>query len=245
MKKYLLEMIGTALLVLFTCGIAVLSGGNLLTTALGFGLVLFVLIMVIGPKTGCHVNPAVTIAMLLKKQISGKDALCYIGFQVLGAFIGSALLLLFVNDLGFGANAVNTVTILNGGLAADVNFWNILVAFIVEIVLTFVFVTTIMVVALRKDKLPLVVVALTIGLCLTLVHLLGINLTGTSVNPARSFAPAVFAAIMGDSTSLSQVYIWILAPIIGGVLAALAVKCPCLNLLEEEKEETATTPEVK
>jgi len=213
-KAYAAEFIGTLALVLFACGVAAYTGGSLLVTAVAFGLVLAVLILVIGPISGCHVNPAVSIAMLINKKLSVKDFCFYLAAQVLGAIAGAALLLLFTTQLapaafiGLGTNAI------------AVNFTAVeaIVALLVELVLTFVFVY-IIVDTVNKNKSN-GAAALSIGGTLTLVHLLGINLTGTSVNPARSIGPALFAG--GDA--LSSLWIFILAPLVGAILAAVAYK---------------------
>ncbi|MDR2827822.1 MAG: aquaporin [Acholeplasmatales bacterium] len=241
MKKYLLEGIGTALLVLFGCGIAVVSGVNLVATALAFGLVLFVLILVIGPATGCHVNPAVSFALALQKRISWKDAGFYILSQFIGGLVGAALVFLFVHGNGTGANAIQPI--LESGLE-NAEWLQWINAIVVECALTFVFVGLILVVTSHHSKA--LIVALSIGLALTLVHLLGIPLTGTSVNPARSFGPAIFSIFVGNGTtvSISQLIIFIVGPLAGAALAALATK-PLLKKEEEKHEECSCCDEHK
>ena len=214
MKKYIAEFIGTATLVLFGTGIAVVSGGNLVATALAFGLAIIAMAYVIGDISGCHVNPAVSLSMLISKKISVKDFIGYVISQVAGAFAGSGILYAILNgtDLGtanLGANGFESLSALNISMVG---------ALITEVVLTFVFVYTILGVTSDKNKSN--VAGIVIGLTLTFVHLLGINLTGTSVNPARSLAPAV---IVGGE-ALKQVWLFIVAPLVGATLSALVFK---------------------
>ena len=214
LKKYLAEFIGTAILVLFGCGTAVFSGGDLVATALAFGLAIVAAAYAIGDISGCHVNPAVSLAMYINKKLSGKDLGWYIVAQILGALAGSAILwgiiALIGGDkaaLGLGANAF--ISNDAGGVWASL---------IVELILTFVFVYTILGVTGDKNKSH--IAGLVIGLTLTFVHILGIKLTGTSVNPARSLAPAIFMG--GDA--FSQVWAFIVAPFAGSALAAFTYK---------------------
>lgn len=214
LKKYLAEFIGTAILVLFGCGTAVFSGGDLVATALAFGLAIVAAAYAIGDISGCHVNPAVSLAMYINKKLSGKDLGWYIVAQILGALAGSAILwgiiALVGGDkatLGLGANAF--ISNDAGGVWASL---------IVELILTFVFVYTILGVTGDKNKSH--IAGLVIGLTLTFVHILGIKLTGTSVNPARSLAPAIFMG--GDA--FSQVWAFIVAPFAGSALAAFTYK---------------------
>lgn len=211
-KKYVAEFIGTFVLVLFGCGTAAAVGCNgadpnvaYMLTALAFGLSIVAMAYSIGRVSGCHVNPAVSIAMLVSGKLSAKDFVGYVVAQVLGAIVGAALIGVFLGwDCGFGANGLYN---------ADVAL-----SLVIECVLTFVFVLVILGVTAKTDNA--VVVGLVIGLSLTLVHILGIHFTGTSVNPARSFGPALFAG--GDA--LANVWVFVVAPLVGGVLAALVWK---------------------
>ncbi|WP_350454493.1 MIP/aquaporin family protein [Slackia heliotrinireducens] len=219
MRKYVSECIGTFVLVFLGCGTAMLVGtspdGGYLLTALAFGLAIVAMAYSIGNVSGCHVNPAVSLAVFVRGDMSGKDLAGYIIAQVIGAFLGACLLwLLFliggVTDMtgGLGANGLAGV----GGQAS--------VGLAVEIVLTFVFVMAVLGATSSKyDHKP--VAGLVIGLSLVLVHILGIGLTGTSVNPARSLGPAVMAFITGNAEPLSSVWVFIVAPLIGGLCAAL------------------------
>ncbi len=211
-KKYVAEFIGTFVLVLFGCGTAAAVGCNgadpnvaYMLTALAFGLSIVAMAYSIGRVSGCHVNPAVSIAMLVSGKLSAKDFVGYVVAQVLGAIVGAALIGVFLGwDCGFGANGLYN---------ADVAL-----SLVIECVLTFVFVLVILGVTAKTDNAA--VAGLVIGLSLTLVHILGIHFTGTSVNPARSFGPALFAG--GDA--LANVWVFIVAPLVGGVLAALVWK---------------------
>ena len=212
LKKSLAEFIGTFVLVLFACGTATVVGCNVadpnvayLLTALSFGLVIVAMAYSIGNVSGCHINPAVSIAMLVSGKMSFKDFICYVIAQFLGAIAGAAVLGALVGwDCGFGANGLYDGSVLK--------------SLIVEIILTCVFVLAILGVTSKAENSK--VAGLVIGFTLTLVHIFGIHFTGTSVNPARSFGPALFAG--GDA--LTNVWVFIVAPLIGGVLAALIWK---------------------
>lgn len=211
-KKYLAEFIGTLVLVLFACGTAAVVGCSTLDpnvsyllTALAFGLVIVAMAYSIGNISGCHINPAVSIAMLVSKKMSVTDFIGYVVAQFAGAIAGAAILGYLAGwDCGFGANGLY-----NGDIAKS---------FIVEIILTFVFVLAILGVTSKTENNA--VTGLVIGLTLTLVHIFGIHFTGTSVNPARSFGPALFAG----GEALSNVWVFIAAPLVGGIIAALVWK---------------------
>ncbi len=224
MKKYIAEFIGTAVLVVFGCGTAMLvgcdaaSGSGYLLTALAFGLAIVAEAYCIGNISGCHINPAVSLGVLVSGGMSVKDFIGYVISQVLGAFAGSLLLagifgLGGVTDMtgGFGSNGLAGV---NGSIIAGL---------LVELVLTFVFVLTILGVTSKKANHGSFG-GLVIGLTLAFIHIFGIGLTGTSVNPARSIGPAIVAAFSGNLEPLSVVWIFILAPLAGGALAALCYK---------------------
>ena len=210
MKKYLAEFIGTLVLVLFGTGIAVVSGGDLVATSLAFGLAIVACAYVIGDISGCHVNPAVSLAMWITGKLNKKDLGFYVVAQVLGALAGTGLLYLILNNTSIGVDALGA----NGYGSLSANHISLVGAGIVELILTFVFVFTIL--GVTKEESKASVSGLVIGLTLTFVHLLGIGLTGTSVNPARSLAPALF---MGGR-ALSQVWVFILFPLFGAALAA-------------------------
>ncbi|MCC8029834.1 MAG: aquaporin [Lachnospiraceae bacterium] len=210
-KKYVAEVIGTFVLVTFGCGTAVAvgcsseAGSGYLLTALAFGLSIVAMAFSIGNISGCHVNPAVSLAMLIRRQLSALDFVGYVISQIIGAALGCVVLgVVFGFDCGFGANQIQDGWT-NGTLGG---------AFLVELVLTFVFVLVIVGVTSKVENTA--VAGIVIGLSLTLVHILGISLTGTSVNPARSLMPAIFTG----GAALSQLWIFIVAPLIGGAAAA-------------------------
>ena len=218
MKKYVCEFIGTAVLVLFGCGSAAIAGGVLGTVgiALAFGLSVVAMSYVIGNISGCHVNPAVSLAMLINKKMDAKDFICYVIAQILGAIAGIAILYtiminsgLEIDVQGLGANGFDT--------ASSVNL-SMIGAIITEVVLTFVFIFTVL--GVTSDEKKSSVTGIVIGLALALVHIVGIPLTGTSVNPARSLAPALFLG----GEALEQVRVFIVAPLVGAALAAVAYK---------------------
>ncbi len=211
-KKYIAEVIGTFVLVTFGCGTAIAvgcsseAGSGYLLTALAFGLVIVAMAYSIGNISGCHINPAVSLAMLIRGQLSITDFIGYVISQCIGSALGCVVLgVVFGFDCGFGANQIQ---------AGWTNGTEIS-ALIVEIILTFVFVLAIIGVTSKVENSA--ISGLVIGLSLTLVHILGIALTGTSVNPARSLMPALFAG----GTALAQVWIFIVGPLIGGALAAI------------------------
>lgn len=209
MRKYFAEFIGTFVLVLLACGVAAVTGCSgmdpnaaYLMTALAFGLVIVAMAYSIGNVSGCHINPAVSIAVWLNKGMSGKDFAGYVIAQVLGAIAGAAVLAALIGaGSGLGANGL-----FNG---------NVILSLIVEVILTCVFVLAILGVTSKTENGK--VAGLVIGGALTLVHLFGIYFTGTSVNPARSIGPALFVG--GDA--LANVWVFIVGPLVGGVLAAL------------------------
>ncbi|MDD4767154.1 MAG: MIP family channel protein [Desulfotomaculaceae bacterium] len=210
LKKYISEFIGTLVLVLFACGVAAVSGcifpeAGYIATALAFGLVIVAMAYSIGNISGCHINPAVSIAMLVSGKMKGSDFIGYIIAQFAGAVAGAAILMYLL-----GSNAALGQNGLYNG--------DILKSLIVEVILTFVFVIAILGVTSKTENSQ--VAGLVIGLSLTLVHLIGIPFTGTSVNPARSFGPALLTG--GDA--LSNVWVFIVAPLIGGVLAAVVYR---------------------
>ncbi len=212
MKKYLAELIGTMILVFVGCGSAMFLGcepsGGHLAVALAFGLAIVATAYVIGGISGCHINPAVSLAVLIRRKMSVTDFVGYVISQIIGAIIGAGLLKIL---LGFG------LTDLTGGLGSNgvANAGGSFGALIVEIILTFIFVFTILGVTSDKDKSS--VAGIVIGLTLAFVHIIGIPLTGTSVNPARSIGPALFAG--GDS--LANVWVFIVGPLVGAVIAAI------------------------
>ena len=213
MKKYLAEMVGTMVLVLMGCGVAVSLGCDptanipaVVGTSLAFGLAVVAMAYTIGGISGCHINPAITLGVVLSGRMTAKEGCMYMIFQVIGAFIGSALLYALTANVdgleGTGANDLQSGVSVVGGLIA-------------EIVFTCVFVLVVLGTTDEKKGAGNLA-GLAIGLSLVLVHLVCIRYTGTSVNPARSIAPAVFQG----GTALSNLWIFIVGPFLGGALAA-------------------------
>ena len=214
MKKYLAEMIGTMVLVLMGCGAAVFAGAGqpfasvgTLGVAFAFGLAVLAMVYTIGKISGCHINPAITLGLLLSKKISAKDAGLYMVFQVIGAIIGSAILYVLAKDSG----STTTFTGANG-------YTDLLPAFVAETVFTFIFVLVVLGVTSKGANNQFAGVA--IGLTLVLVHIVCIPITGTSVNPARSIGPAIFQG----GEALSQLWLFIVAPFLGAAISAVVWK---------------------
>jgi aquaporin Z len=232
MRKYVAEAIGTLVLVVFGCGSAVavntlLAGINIqvplaisdLTIAFAFGLSIVAMAYSIGRVSGCHVNPAVSLGMWVSNRMSTKDFIGYVVAQFIGAIAGASILaFLFGSTASLGANGFGSLSALHVSMA---------VAIIVEIILTFVFVLVVLSITAKEENSK--IAGLVIGLTLTLVHILGIPFTGTSVNPARSFGPA----LLTGGKALSQVWVFILAPLVGAVLAAIVYK----TVIEDEPEK--------
>ena len=213
MKKYLAEMFGTMVFVLMGCGVAVSLSCNyaepatVIGTAMAFGLSVVAMAYTIGGISGCHINPAITLGVFLSGKMSGKDAVGYMVAQVVGAFIGSTLLYLLTQNaglIGTGANDLQDagVTVVGGLLA--------------EIIFTCVFVLVVLGATSRTNGATNNFAGLAIGLSLILIHLACIRYTGTSVNPARSIAPAFYAG----GSALQHLWIFIVGPFIGACCAA-------------------------
>jgi aquaporin Z len=219
------EFVGTALLVFLAVGSAV--GGiraiGAFGVALAFGLVLLALAYAIGPISGCHINPAVTLGVLLSRGMTATEAGCYWIAQLAGGIVGAALLKLMTS--GFGDVTDQTGTLGANNWGATINGRG---AFLLEVLLTFVLVAVVLLVT-GKVAAP-GFAGLAIGLTLTAVHLIGIPLDGTSVNPARSLGPALFAG----GEPLAHVWLFLLAPMIGGALAVVAVRAVSEPTLTEE-----------
>lgn len=211
MKKNLIaEAIGTMVLVLMGCGSAVFNGGAVsvaavLTIAFAFGLSVVAMAYTIGHISGCHINPAVTLGVFLAGRMSGKEAAAYMAAQVVGAFVGSGILYCIASNMGMEGTGANQYA--EGQLLS---------ALVAELVFTFIFVFTVLGATSRGNNASNLA-GLAIGLCLVLVHIVCIPITGTSVNPARSIAPAVFAG----GLPLLQLWVFIVAPLAGAALAAM------------------------
>jgi aquaporin Z len=219
MRKWLAELIGTFALVLIGCGSAVIAGGHIgfMGISFAFGLAVLAMVYAIGPISGCHINPAITVSMLVAGKISAKDCVGYIVAQCVGGIIAGAVLLMIasgkadysVATAGLGQNGYGLHSPAQYSLAA---------CFVAELVLTAIFLFVIF--GSTHESAPKGFAGLAIGLSLVFIHLVGIPITGTSVNPARSLGPAVFAG----GEAISQLWLFIVAPILGGILAALVWK---------------------
>lgn len=226
-RKLAAELLGTAILVFIACGVATLSFGHgfkfagvglnvaagVVATALAFGLVLLALVYVLGPISGCHVNPAVTLGAVCSGRMGPVEGISYMVSQAVGAILGALLLWAVFSQspfyrrqvTGLGADGYGKASMIHIGGGG---------AFLIEVVLTAIFVFVILGVTSRIANAA--TAGLVIGLTLTIVHLIGIPITGTSVNPARSLGPAL---VVGG-TALSQLWLFIVAPLVGGVVAA-------------------------
>ena len=217
-KKYIAEAIGTMVLTLVGCGTAVVTG-NIVAIALAFGLSVVAMAYCIGRVSGCHINPAITIGMLIDGRIEKNDAIFYIVAQFIGGIVGALLLWIIVGQTDFTVAQVGLGT--NGFDERSAFGLSMFGAIIVEILLTAFFVLAAL--GVTSTKATAAQGGIVIGLALVLVHLMGINLTGTYVNPARSLGPAIFYAFE-DTIALQQVWVFILAPVIGAVIAGFLWK---------------------
>jgi len=219
-KKYLAELIGTFVLVFMGCGSAVLAnslmglrGIGLVGISFAFGLSVLAMAYAIGSISGCHINPAVSISMLAAGKMKAKDAVAYIIVQCVGATIGAAVLYtIALGNPNYSLAACGLGQ--NGYDSASPGGFSLVSAFTAEVVLTFIFLLVIH--GSTSEKAPKGFAGISIGLSLVLIHLVGIPITGTSVNPARSLGPAI---IVGG-TALSQLWLFWIAPITGALLAA-------------------------
>ena len=219
MKKYLAELIGTFALVFIGCGSAVIAGQYIgfLGISFAFGLTDLAMVYAIGGISGCHINPAITVAMLVARKIKSKDAVAYIIAQCIGAVIATGVLFVIASGQSDYSLAVNGLG-QNGYGSLSPAGYSLLACFIAEIVLTFLFIFVVL--GSTSEHAPKGFAGLSIGLSLTFIHIVGIPITGTSVNPARSLGPAVFVG--GDA--LSQLWLFWVAPIIAGIIVAIVWK---------------------
>lgn len=232
MRKYLAEFLGTFILTFTACGSTSFTGGypgylGVVGIALIFGLVMTALFYSIGSISGCHINPVVSLAMLISRRMNFIDFMGYIVAQMLGGVAGGFAMYGISISLStdtveqYEAYGYDLLSFGTNGYGAQSEFLNIDVwgAFLVEMILTFIFVITVLSVTANKHYKN--VAGIVIGMALSAVHLFGITLTGTGVNPARSFGPALAKAVQGDITPLSQVWLFIVAPIVGAILASI------------------------
>ena len=207
-RKGIAEFLGTFILVLFGTGVAVMSGGDRLITALAFGLSVVLMAFAVGHISGGHFNPAVSLTMFFKKKLSAVELGVYVLGQVLGAIVASGLLVLFLgSNAALGANTVAAALPQDG-------FVELLIGGLVELLLTFFFMLVILGATKSEKTQPFA--GLVIGLSLVVIILFGFDLTGVGVNPARSLSPALFQG----GVALEQVWVFIVFPLLGSVLAA-------------------------
>lgn len=224
MKNQVAEFIGTFTLVIFGCGSAVIAGGDigLMGISFAFGLALIGMAYAIGPVSGCHINPAVSLGAVAAGRMTMPEAIKYIIAQVAGAIAASLVLLLIMSGKADYSVAVNGLG-QNGWGAGYLGEYNMVSAFVFEVVATFLFMVVIL--GATGKGAPAEMAGLAIGLALVVIHLVGINVTDVSVNPARSIGPALFAG----GTAILQLWLFIVAPIIGAVAAGLLFKSGTLD----------------
>jgi len=229
MKKAIAEFIGTFTLVLLGCGAAVIAGADG-TTGIGlagisfaFGLALIGMAYGIGPVSGCHINPAVTVAAVIAGRMPASEAPVYIFAQIAGAIVAALCLMLIVTGQGAGYDVATSGLGQNGWGPGYLGEYSMTSALVFEIVATFLFVVVIL--GATGKGAPAGFAGLAIGLMLVVIHLVGIKVTGVSVNPARSIGPALFAG----GTALTQLWLFVVAPLIGAVLAAILFKTGLLD----------------
>ena len=222
MKKFIAELIGTATLVIFGCGAAVLGGAEIgqAGIAAAFGLAIVAMAYGIGPISGCHVNPAVSFGAFIAGRMPAAEMLKYWVAQFIGAAIGAGIIYLIASGKAGYSLATNGLG-QNGWGAGYLGEYTLQAAFIFEVVATFLFVVVIL--GATHAKAPAAFAGLAIGLTLWAIHLVGIQVTGVSVNPARSFGPALF-------TGMSQLWLFFVAPLLGAALAGIVFK---IGLLED------------
>ena len=224
-KIFVAEVIGTAILVLFGCGAAVIAGEVVNSSgfaagigftgiSLAFGLAIVAAAYGLGAISGAHLNPAVSLAMLIAGRINAAAFAGYAAAQVIGAILGAAILYLIASGSAGWSGSLGA----NGWGPGYLGEYSLLSAFVFELVMTFIFVTVIL--GATDKAAPAAMAGLAIGLTLTAIHLVGINVTGVSVNPARSIGPAVFVG----GQAMAQLWLFILAPLAGGALAGLVYK---------------------
>jgi aquaporin Z len=223
-KRFVAEMLGTFVLVFGGCGSAVFAAGTpgvgigWLGVSLAFGLTVLVCVYAIGSVSGCHLNPAVSVGLAVAGRFSSKDLLPYIVAQVLGGIVAAAALLFLLQQAPGGYDAAAGGLAANGYGAHSPGQYSMVAGFAAEVILTFIFLFVIL--GATSKAAPAAMAGIAIGLCLTLVHLIGIPITNLSVNPARSTGPAIFVG----GWALAQLWLFWVAPILGGALAGLTSK---------------------
>ena len=233
MSRYFAEFVGTFVLVFCGCGSAVLAGDKIgfLGVSFAFGLALLAMVYTIGHVSGCHINPAVSLGLFITKKMDRRYFGGYVAAQILGAIVASACLLVIAKGIPTGYDASAMGFAANGYDLHSPGHYSLLAALVTEVVLTFFLVLT--VIGATDLKAPVGFAGIPIGLVLTLIHLVGIPVTNTSVNPARSIGPALFVG----GWALQQLWLFILAPLAGSVLAAVVYngfRVPTLTAREAE-----------
>ena len=215
-KKLVAEFLGTLILVLFGCGSAVLMGADIGMTgiSLAFGLAIVAAAYGLGAISGAHLNPAVSLGVMLARRMPAGDFIGYVVAQVAGAIAGAAILLMIASGKADYSVAVNGLG-QNGYGAGYLGEYSLISALVFEVVMTFLFVTVIL--GATHSGAPGAMAGLAIGLTLAAIHLVGINVTGVSVNPARSIGPALFVG----GKALADLWVFIVAPLAGGAIAGI------------------------
>ena len=231
-QKYMAELLGTFVLVLAGCGTVVLAGNALDNTgvALAFGIAVMTMVYAIGHISGCHINPAITIAMAVHGKIGSKDTMFYIAFQCVGAILAAGVLLLVASDMA-GYSLDDNGLGQNGWGEGYGNEVGITGAFVAELVLTMIFLLVVF--GATSKEAPPGFAGIAIGFALTMIHLISIPVTGTSVNPARSLGPAIFVG----GTAIEQLWLFWAAPILGAIIAALIWRFVLEDTSPEEVQE--------
>ncbi len=225
MKKYLAEFIGTFTLVLFGCGAAVVAGAEIgvIGIALAFGFALIAAAYGIGPISGCHINPAVSLGVFVAGRMKGKDLAGYVVAQVLGGIAAAALLYGIVSGKLGGYEMTEWGLGSNGWGQGYPNGYGMLAAVLFEFVATFIFLVVIL--GSTQEGAPTKLAGLAIGIALVVIHIFGIRITGVSVNPARSLGPAIFAG----GKAISQLWLFLVVPSVAGALAGVLFRCKALE----------------
>src|SRR3954465_8005759 len=239
MSRYLAEFVGTFVLVFAGCGSAVLAGDKIgfLGVSLAFGLALLAMAYTVGHVSGCHINPAVTLGLFITKKMERRYLLGYWAAQVLGAIVAAACLLAIAKGTPNGYDAAALGFAANGYDVHSPGHYGLMPAALTEIILTFLLVLT--VIGATDLKAPVGFAGIPIGLVLVLIHLVGIPVTNTSVNPARSIGPALFVG----GWALQQLWLFILAPLVGSVLAAAVYRGIAVPILTTQEAEQALATE--
>jgi len=242
LKKYIAELIGTFVLVFGGCGTAVLAGDHVgyLGVSLAFGLTLLTMAYAIGPISGCHINPAVTIGLFFSGKVGAKDVPGYIIAQIVGGILAASVLLLILKGLPGGYDPSVAGFAANGYGDHSPGKFSLTAAFVAEVVLTFFLVFTVL--GATDLKAPVGFAGIPIGFVLVLIHLIGIPVTNTSVNPARSISQAVFVG----GWAIDQLWLFIVAPILGAIIASLIFRTigTVTPALSTQKAERALDSEV-